>query len=55
MLVFDIFLKIGLVTSFVGEGLVNLINSTFVNGTVSYTFMENYHQFLGNYSMLINP
>ncbi len=55
MMVLETFLYVGLITSFVGEGIVYLINNNFVNNTIKYAYVENYHQFLGTYTMFFNP
>gem|GEM_PF-3774372 len=55
MVVLDTFLYFGLISSFIGEGLIYLINNNFINGTINYSLTENYHLFLGNYSSFINP
>jgi hypothetical protein len=55
MVVLDTFLYFGLISAFIGEGLVYLINNNFINGTINYAFTENYHLFLGNYTAFLNP
>jgi len=55
MVVLDTFLYFGLISGFIGEGLVYLINNNFINGTINYALTENYHLFLGNYTTFLNP
>ena len=55
MVVLDTFLYFGLISGFIGEGLIYLINNNFINGTINYALTENYHLFLGNYTSFINP